>query len=222
MDNLIQSVLDDTNYAANPYFVSLKNGSLSKEDFIETQAQFYWAVAFFNRPMAALAAKIPSAELRLEILRNVWEEHGEGDPSQVHGKTFIEFLKRIGGPSLAELNQRALWPEIRAFNSILIGACVLDEYLIGAGALGMIERMFCDISSWIGRAVVARGWIAADHSQDFFNVLRPSWENERENRYYIEQGMRLGAEAFNNLYERLFAHRSQRLFRSVSGPHTRA
>ena len=99
LNELVERVLKDTNYFDNPYFVNLRNRTFDKTDFIETQIQFYYAVIFFSRPMAALAAKIPTPELRLEVLRNVWEEHGEGSLTQAHGKTFLEFLRRIGGVS---------------------------------------------------------------------------------------------------------------------------
>ena len=236
MDRLIDSILEETNAAANPYFVALRDGSFDRDDFIETQVQFYNAVVFFGRPMAAVAVKIPEPQARIEILRNVWEEHGEGDPSTFHQITFLEFLNRLAGLSEEEVDLRALWPEVRMFNTMLAGACVLDDHLVGIGALGMIERMFADISSWIGRAVVERGWLSEDrmahyklhetldvkHSADFFNVLAPSWESREDHRYFIEQGLRLGAFAFNSLYENLYRARHRRWMRSSGGPHTLA
>ncbi|MBI3557451.1 MAG: iron-containing redox enzyme family protein [Deltaproteobacteria bacterium] len=237
MKTLIARILKETSFEKNPYFVRLTKGTFSKADFIETQIQFFNAVIFFSRPMSALAAKIPSPELRMEILRNVWEEHGEGDVGRHHSTTFLEFLVRMDGiKSSEDLARRALWPEVRIFNTTLAGACVLDDYLIGVGMMGMIERMFCEISNWIGKAVVARGWLAPKqmihynlhkkldirHSQDFFAVLAPAWEASRDNRYYIEQGLWLGATLFNNLYEGLYRHRGRRLMRDTLGPHSRA
>jgi pyrroloquinoline-quinone synthase len=235
MQRLIDDILAETGYAQNPYFTALAGGDLSKDDFIETQIQFYHAVIFFSRPMAALAAKIPTHEQRLEVLRNVWEEHGQGDLGQVHGATFEELLFRLAGVSREDIERRALWPEVRMFNTTLVGACVLDEHLVGCAAMGMIERMFAEISGWIGRAVVARGWLPAErmthyslhesldlrHAQDFFDVLRPAWDADPTHRYYIEQGLRLGATAFNGLYEGLYRHRARRHLRTVTGPHTR-
>jgi pyrroloquinoline-quinone synthase len=235
LDLLIQQLLREAAYADNPYFAALRDGSFTKDDFIETQIQFHNAVVFFSRPMAALAAKIPTYELRLEVLRNVWEEHGEGDLAFGHGNTFARFLERLGGITPADIERRALWPEVRIFNTTLAGACVLDEYLIGCGLMGIIERMFCDISAWIGRGVVQRGWIAerdlihytlheeldVKHSDDFFNVLRPSWDAGPEHRYFIEQGLRLGAAVFSGLYENLYRHRARRLLRDAPGLHTR-
>jgi len=159
----IEHVLDQTPYHVNPYFTNLKSRSFPLEDFLETQIQFYFAVVFFSRPMAALAAKIPEARLRVEVVRNVWEEHGEGDETRVHGDTFLALLERLGGIRLQEINGRALWPEVRIFNTTLAGACVLDEHLIGVAILGIIERMFCEISSWIGHGIVENGWVQREN-----------------------------------------------------------
>jgi pyrroloquinoline-quinone synthase len=237
MQELIDQILAECGFRNGRYFESLRNGSFDREDFIETQIQFYFAVIFFSRPMAALAAKIPSHDLRIELVRNVWEEHGEGDPARVHGTTFIEFLRRLSpGLTEADIESRSLWPEVRIFNTCLVGACVLDEYLVGTGIMGMIERMFSEISTWIGQGVVKRGFIEEGqmihyslhekldikHSKDFFDVLQASWDRSSDNRYYIEQGLRTGATLFAQLYESLYEKRKRRLMRTSDGPHSRA
>ena len=236
LPQLIESILIESNFRDNPFFSALKDGSFSKEDFLETQIQFFFAVDFFNQPMAALAAKIPTAELRIEVLRNVWEEHGEGDLKQVHGRTFLELLNRLGDIMPEDVDSRALWPEVRSFNTFLAGACVLDEYLTGVGIMGMIERMFAEISSWIGVGIVEREWLTQErlihytlhseldikHSQDFFDILAHAWEKSNQDKYAIEQGLRLGAYIFNRLYEDLYRARSRRILRLIRGKHSRA
>lgn len=225
---LVDEVLADVDYRENPYFRALEDGSFELSDFIETQLQFHSAVVFFSRPMAALAAKIPDAALRMEIVRNVWEEHGEGEVARMHGTTFVTFLSRLSCTSTEDvahsLASRPLWPEVRAFNTLLTGACVVDEYLVGVGTMGIIERMFAEISSWIGRGVVARGWLRREemihynlherldlkHAADFFDVLVDAWGHGPEPRYRIEQGLRMGAVAFDQLYARLYRKRARR------------
>ena len=96
MDQLIEQILQETDYLSNSYFVHLKDGTFDKNDFVETQIQFYSAVDFFARPMAALVSKIPCPEQRLGILRNVWEEHGEGDRERFHKFTFLDISPKIG------------------------------------------------------------------------------------------------------------------------------
>lgn len=228
LQRLVDDVLIDVDASNNPYFRHLVDGSFSREDFLETQRQFHAAVVFFHRPMAALAAKIPDPALRLEILRNVWEENGEGDITKAHGATFVTFLSRLQGCSeamvRAELETCPLWPEVRAFNTVLVGACVVDDPLVGAGTMGIIERMFSEISSWIGRACVARGFIAEGdmihydlhehldvrHATDFFRVLGASWDAGPQARADIEQGLRMGALVFDQLYARLYRARQRR------------
>jgi pyrroloquinoline-quinone synthase len=174
--------------------------------------------------MAAAAAKIPSHKLRIEVMRNIWEEHGVGVEKNYHGNTFLSFLSRVGNCSENDIQLRKLWPEVRAFNTTLTGVCAMDEYIVSIAALGMIELMFSRISSWIGQSVVESGWISENmlihynlhedldikHAKDFFNVLLPSWESSEEDRYLIEQGLRMGAYCFNNLYTGLYFSRIKR------------
>jgi len=232
LQETIASILKEHPVAANPYFSGLRDGALTKADFVETQIQFYYAVVFFSRPMAVLAAKIPSAATRTEILRNVWEEHGEGNAEERHGRTFLELLQRLDGIAQKDVEARALWPELRAFNTTLIGCCALDDWEIGAGCLGIIERMFVDISAWIGSSIAQREWLAKDrivhysvhekldvrHSDDFFATLAPTWEQGDHKRYLIEQGLQLGAYAFDRLYRDLYAARLRRTMSDVDHP----
>ncbi len=232
MDAVIASVVEDYDPRGNPYFTWLDAmepqpagaASIEFENFLETQIQFYYAVVFFSRPMAVLAAKIPSAELRTTILRNVWEEHGEAEPSQRHGATFLELLRRLHGIGQADVEARALWPELRAFNTTLIGCCTLDDWEVGAAMLGIIERQFADISAMLGQHLVRLAWLRADdlihyklhaeldirHSQDFFDVLAASWHSSTAAAYKIEQGFRLGAYVFDRLYRDLYEARGRR------------
>lgn len=235
MNDAIQRVLAGHPLEANPYMHALREGRFAKSDFVETQIQFYYAVVFFSRPMAVLAAKIPSARVRTEILRNVWEEHGEGDAARRHGATFTELLHRLDGVTLADIEQRALWPELRAFNTALIGCCALDDWEIGAGCLGIVERMFVGISRWIGLGIVENGWLPADrvvhysvhevldvrHSDDFFATLRPAWNTDLRARYAIEQGLQLGAYVFDRLYRDLWEARARRVMAPLRHPQPR-
>src|SRR5438477_8003851 len=120
------AVLRESGLPTNPYFVSLADGSMSLDVFRRTQEQFFFAVTFFPRPMAALVGRIPDPRQRLDILHNLVEEHGEFNEQHFHHTTFQQFLRTIGsGPE--KLSAVALWPEVRAFNSVLTASCVLDE-----------------------------------------------------------------------------------------------
>src|SRR5881409_3684955 len=95
-----------------------------------TQEQFFFAVTFFPRPMAALVGRIAEPKARLDILHNLVEEHGEFEESQFHHNTFQRFLASIGADP-GPLATAPVPTPLRAFNSVLTSSCVLDELEVG-------------------------------------------------------------------------------------------
>ncbi len=219
----------------HPYFAALADGSFSREDFVETQVQFLFAVVFFSRPMAVLAGRLPRPEQRLGLLANVADEHGEGDLSLSHERTFLALLARLG-ETPARIESRALWPEVRAFNTALAGLCVGDDCYTGLAALGVIEDLFAGISARLGRAIVARGWLAPEalvhyathealdvsHADGFYRVVEGPYAAHPRHAYQVTQGLELGAYLFLRLYEDLHRARGRRWERAVLGPHSLA
>lgn len=213
------SIIEDSGILRNSFFERLQSGAMSLECFRRTQEQFFFAVTFFSRPMSALVGRIPDPRARLDILHNVVEEHGEFDEEEFHPTTFQRFLRSIGSDP-EKLNDEELWPPLRAFNSVLTAACVLDELEVGVACMGIIEYCFADISAIIGRAVVERSWVKADelvhyklhaeidkrHAEEFFAVVESSWDDRR---YEIEQGLQLGVYVFDRLYRDLLAYAEQ-------------
>src|SRR5437879_8820137 len=125
----------------NPYLDALADGSMTLDCFLRTQEQFFFAVTFFPRPMAALVGRIPDPKQRLDILHNLVEEHGEFQEQFFHHTTFQQFLRSIGSQP-EKLSSLSVWPALRAFNSVLTAACVLDELEVGVGCMGIIEFAF--------------------------------------------------------------------------------
>jgi pyrroloquinoline-quinone synthase len=201
----------------NPYLQGLRDGTMTRDCFLRTQEQFFFAVTFFPRPMAALVGRIPDPKARLDILHNLVEEHGEFQEEFFHHNTFQQFLRTVGGHP-EKLDALTLWPPVRAFNSVLTAACLLDELEVGVGCMGVIELAFADVSAVIGQAVVRHGWVPSEklvhyklhaeidrrHAEEFFAVIEPRWDDARS-RYFIEQGLELGVYVFDRLYRDLLA-----------------
>jgi pyrroloquinoline-quinone synthase len=209
---------------ANAYFTSLRDGTMSREVFVRSQKQFFFAVRYFSRPMAALMARMPDSASRQGLIHNLSEEHGfddEGgradfDPALAHDLTFLDFLRTLG-IGAAEMAREREGPEVRAFNAGLMGACMMERSETAFGCMGVIEYAFADICERIGREVVERGWIAADelvhyklhaqidkrHAADFFAVVEGAWHRNAAARVAVEDGILLGLHLFNRLYEDL-------------------
>jgi pyrroloquinoline-quinone synthase len=209
-------VLRQVGILQNPYFEALRGGAMALPAFRRSQEQFFFAVTFFPRPMAALVGRIPEPKARLDILHNLVEEHGEFQESAFHHTTFQQFLRTIGSQP-ERLDGLPLAPGVRAFNSVLTAACVLDELEVGVSCMGIIEYAFAPISALIGRAVVDRGWVRPEelvhyrlhaeiderHAEEFFAVVEPR-RADPARRYLIEQGLELGAHVFDRLYRDLY------------------
>jgi pyrroloquinoline-quinone synthase len=219
----------------NLYVRALQDGTLSREDFLETQLQFLFAVVFFSRPMAALAGRMPRPEMRVALLENVDDEHGHGELRMCHERTFLALLDRLGVVR-GDIETRALWPEVRAFNTMLTGVCVHDDTTTALAVLGIIEDLFARISAQVGRGIVDRGWLPLDrvvhyathekldeqHAEGFYAAVREAYARHPRARYQVEQGLELGAYAFLRLYDDLWLHRARRWTREVRGPHSLA
>ena len=197
----------------NPYLLALSSGAMSLDCFRATQEQFFFAVRYFPRPMAALIARMPDPAQRIDILHNIVEEHGEFRPEHFHANTFRKFLVSIGASRSDAL---PISPVVHAFNNILMGVCAHDELAVGICCLGIIEHAFAAISARIGEAVVNRGWVSAAnlvhytthaqldvrHAEELFAMVEPAWDDQRQ-CVTIKQGLELGAYAFDHLYRGL-------------------
>lgn len=214
-DETIRETLEQYDFNNNIFFIQLKNGEMSKEEFLRTQEQFYHAVVHFTSPLALVAGSIPTYQERVNIIKNLWEEHGEGNMGLTHGETFIELMRRLTGKKDPQIPR----PEeaVLLFNETLSGICRQSQFLRGVALIGIIERMFADISSFIGSSIVEREWLTRDnvihyslheeldciHAEDFFRILRPYYDNE-EKKEVIDEGLRLGALTFLQLYRNLY------------------
>jgi pyrroloquinoline-quinone synthase len=171
--------------------------------------------------------------MRLLLLENVEDEHGHGDLRLSHERTFLTLMQRLG-VSAEYSESRALWPEVRSFNTLLSGLCMLDDTTTALATLGIIEDLFSEISSIIGRGIVARGWLAKDqvihyaahevldveHAQGFYRPLEEPYRTNALARYQVQQGLELGAYVFLRMYRDLFDARSRRTTREITGAHS--
>lgn len=225
----VANVREDYPFATQPFFRALADGSLGKDDFLATQIQFLSAVVFFSRPMTALAARLPSADSRVVLLRNVLDEHGGDNLALSHESTFLQLLARLG-VSAPTLNTRATGPAVRTFNLTLWSVCAWDHPHFALACLGMIEDLFASISAYLGDQIVANGWLHADelvhytthakldlhHANDLFALLNTPFHQSAEQAQSIRDGLRLGAHIFLQLYQGLYDARAQRATRQVA------
>ena len=96
MQKYISRLKQKTPIHKNYYFSSLNNEELTLKEFQKSQLGFFDAVLSFTKPMFIISSKLDSYEHRLLILENIFDEHGNGDITKSHGKTFEEYLILLG------------------------------------------------------------------------------------------------------------------------------
>ncbi len=205
------------------YFQALGMGG-NWPEFVATQKQFYFAVRYFSRPMAALTARMPDSAGRRGLIHNLAEEHGANeerpaalDPALAHDRTFLRFLGTLG-VGKEEISVLREGSAVRAFNNALMGICTMEPVPLAFGGMGVIEYAFAGISANIGAAVVRHGWVSDTelvhynmhaeiderHAAEFFQVVERDWGANPSTRAEIEDGVRLGLHVFGRLYDELF------------------
>lgn len=208
-------IIGDSDLLNNPYFAGIPQHEMALCDFQQSQQQFYFAVLFFPRPMAALMARITEPIDRLGILQNINEEHGGFCHEHMHPTTFKTFLDRIGC-NTKRLSNIEICPQVATFNHTLLSVCSFSALETGLACLGIIEYAFADISASLAKAIVERRWLAPDslihynlhasidkqHAADFFRLIEPVFHKTEQRRLIIE-GLKLGVYIFNRLYQDL-------------------
>jgi pyrroloquinoline-quinone synthase len=207
-----QKTWSDLNLFKSPYFSSLLNGKMTKGHFVHTQKAFYHAVSYFSRPLCLLASRINSTSARMDLIENIYEEHGEMDPELFHENTFKKWLQRLEAGSEIKL---PLIPCIDSFNSALMGVCQAAPVEKGICCIGIIEYMFSHISKMIAESVVQLNWISHQnlihynlhanldikHAQDLFEIVN---KLPHSNIDTCLEGIKLGAFIFARLFDDLF------------------
>ncbi len=207
----------------NGYFLALDDGSMPKADFVKSQLQFFHAVGFFSRNLAALISRLPTSAGRAVLVHNLSEEHGLDEeqpvarfrPQFAHDRTFARFLETLG-VGAEELKASVPEPPVRAFNLALFGACSTESPAFALASLGMIEYAFADISALIGRRVVDLGWVPAEelvhyslhaeidkrHAAELFEAAEEA-EHVNKPTISILGGLSFGRYIFDRLYRDL-------------------
>lgn len=212
---MADKILQETPIIKGSFFKDLS--TMDKSLFKSVQSQFYFAVNYFSRPMAALVARLPLHKDRIDIIHNIVEEHGDFCISKYHANTFKKFLSTI---DVQEKYIDSLQPSpvTNMFNFTLMGVCANQDPITAIACDGIIEYAFADISALIAEKVVERDWVKKEdlvhynlhadidkqHAEEFFKIIEPYMQDEQLKEKIIS-GLKLGAYIFDQLYEGLYS-----------------
>lgn len=201
-------------FSKHPYFIWMNEEATTRDNFLESQLPFRFAVESFSQALAAVLARVQFLEARLPLFANIAEEHGYGNLLQSHKFTFREYLQALGA-SEVELNTPCTTP-VLAFNQSILTYCLTQSPEAGAAMLCIIEYLYVGISASIASTLQQRLWtipgsqshytthekLDTEHARDLMNMATPAW-NTMVSRSQVAQALVLGAYYFWSLYNDL-------------------
>jgi len=222
MYNYIKNLKKKTPIVNESYFKSLQNNTMTFKIFKYSQTNFYGAVRYFSRPLFSLCSRIDNYEDRLNILENIFDEHGNGNIKKTHGATYEEYLLNLG---VNQNNIEKNNPHISVLNfNSKIDQIVKEDNIDKAIAMyGIIEDRYTEISSFIAKSLLKNNWLEKSklshysiheeldihHAKLFYNLIEKKWSNN-ESIEHIKNGLIVGNELILKLFDELLINSNSR------------
>lgn len=154
----------------HPLLAAIGQGTLSAKAALHVFTQYGHYCEYFPRFLASAAAKVPHEEWREPIVRNLWEEHGEGNPARSHRVLYRRFLDSLAARTDSTSCLRTPGPAVSRY------LARLDEFFRDASpleAIGAIGPGTEDVTPAQYAAILAglatQPW-AAGCDLEFFTV----------------------------------------------------
>lgn len=211
LDNFTINTTEKAQWEQNR-FHAFKKFATQKE-FLASQISFFHAVQAFPRFLCLLASKIQSSEKRMEVVENIWEEHGNGDKSFFHTDTYMTYLKAIGYQG--EKLEQNPWVTEWINNSLKMGMEIRSyqyaSYL--AGIEYIYARICADVVSYINTLKLSCGQthyakhaeIDWEHGKELFDVALA--ETNLDESYQVSElktFFKQGQDDFLHMYNSIY------------------
>jgi pyrroloquinoline quinone (PQQ) biosynthesis protein C len=123
-----------------PVLKAINSGVLNREHLLKFGLEYSSYCEAFPRMLALAASNIPDDETRMNLVENLWEEHGSGNINHSHRSLFKLFLCSLGWKS--EDIPMPLLPSTIAFVEGALNYCRNANFLASMSFLGPGAEMF--------------------------------------------------------------------------------
>lgn len=194
------------------YFKALNKSGL--ESFFDSQKSFIHAVDNWSKMLGLMVCKCETDVQRLVFVKNLYDEHGDGDLSNSHIKTFERFM-RLKNEDY-KFNDIEHLSSVESFNINLFTPLNNESFDFLCGMLGMIEYTYINVSKCINQYISKNMNINPEsvphyslhetldftHSKELFELI----DNKGELSKDAIKGINYGYKIFVELYDRLFIY----------------
>ncbi|MFQ5956818.1 MAG: TenA family transcriptional regulator [Candidatus Brocadiales bacterium] len=119
----------------HPFLEKFRRGKLSLDRIRIFARQYYLYARWFGRYISAIVANMPDECSRAFLIKNLYQEHGESNPTRTHPAIFREFMDALSLDS-QEIEETEPLPEMRLFIHEYLLICREGHFLEALGAMG--------------------------------------------------------------------------------------
>jgi pyrroloquinoline-quinone synthase len=102
------------NLLSHPFYQAWSHGDLTRDDLRAYAVEYWRHVSAFPTYLSALHSRLPDAELRREVLRNLSEEEGTDSPTaRPHSDLWMDFAEGMGA-TRSDVESHTVQPEMTA------------------------------------------------------------------------------------------------------------
>lgn len=120
----------------HPFFSKFEENNLDMDQIKHWAKQRKFTSKLFPCFMGDLISHIEDIEARHPYITQMYEEHGEGDPKEVHYYQLCHFIKKLG-VSQGELDAEVMTDETRDFIESYVELTESEDYIRGMGAFAL-------------------------------------------------------------------------------------
>lgn len=218
MEKLIKYTNNINKIDENDYFVSLDKLTVkpSLTKFLTSQECFISAVDNWSKALGLMLFHVPTDKERLIIIKNLMDEHGEGDLTKSHTNTFKLLLQSLGYDKEILLYNDTLpsYFSVKTFNTNLMDTISGESWIYCVAMLGMIEYTYITVSKKIHNYLLnhlehdkinhysTHEIVDVTHATELFSLLIPHMiDGELSND--MKYGIHAGYNLMNQLYSSL-------------------
>ena len=172
----LADVSNAVTFDARPFIQDFAQGRVPKENLARFAASYCFQVDNFKRFVAQVYANAEPRDVRELMLENLWEEHGEGDPSRDHTALVAKFGRALGA-DIDDVYAVEPIAEGREWIDRILRVCREEEFVVGLAAISFGIEFRTQTMAFLGQIYRDQYGLSEDDLEFFFMHLEADEEH---------------------------------------------
>ena len=156
--------------------IEFAQGRVPKENLARFATSCCYQFDNLKRLVAHVYANAEPRDVRELMLENLWEEHGEGDPSRDHTALVAKFGRALGA-DIGDIYAVEPIPEGREWIDRILRVCRDQDFVVGLAAISFGIEFRTQTMAFLGQIYRDRYGLTEDDLEFFFMHLEADEEH---------------------------------------------